>query len=200
MTSYEELLSTATSQIAMNSTHIVFIMKIPQLSLETYEYEFIDSLIQNQKRVSTGLNLIIKNGTHSFETKEKCLEDNDVLISNSENLKPSSACIKNLIKIQHANCTYEKSYTDGVIKLLKDSLILLNNVNITLQSNCSNNIEGPFIIEFEQCELFLDDHHFSNFLKEISSKSYRPTTGLMAYERVVIDKTPGISWKFNNKT
>lgn len=191
VSSYEDLLSKATTQIAMNTTHIVFIMKIPQLSLETYDFEFIDSLIQNQKRISLGSHFILKNETHVFETKEKCTKDNDLYICNSETMNLSNECIKNLINIQHANCTYEKAYSNGTIKHLTDDMILLNNVNITLQSNCSNNtqiLKGSFLIQFEQCNLQLGNNQFSNFIMEISSKSYRPTTGLIAMEQDIIDR------------
>lgn len=191
VSSYENLLTRATAQIAMNNTHVMYMLKVPQKSTEIYEYEYINPLIQNQSRIHVESNYYITNKSHTFETSKQCEEDSEYFLCDNESLKPTSSCINNLIQSQHANCTYEKVYSSGIIKRINEATILLNKVNITLKTNCSNNtqiLEGSYLIQFEQCELHLDNHHFSNYIMELSSKSYQPTTGLIALEKDIIDK------------
>lgn len=191
VSSYEDLLTKATAQIALNNTHVMYMLKVPQISTEVYEYEYVSPLIQNQSRIYVESNYYISNKSHIFEISDQCKEDLEYYLCDSEFIKPSNPCINNLIQLQHANCTYEKVYSSGIIKRINDATILLNNVNLTLKSNCNNNtqvLEGSYLIQFDQCDLYLDNHQFSNYFMEMSSKSFRPTTGLTALETHIIEK------------
>ena len=59
----------------MNETHIMYVIKIPQISQQMYDYEYIDPLIQNGKRIIIGSNHILTNGSNTFELREKCSEE-----------------------------------------------------------------------------------------------------------------------------
>lgn len=187
---FEGLLSKSSTQVTMNDTHIMYIIKIPQLSSELYEYEFIDSLIQNEKRVHLNSNYILSNTTAIYEVDNECIKDDTFYICDTKMLKTPNLCITNLIRIQYANCTFEKTYATGIIKRIDEATILLNNVNISFKSNCSNNtqnLKGSFLIQFEVCKLYLDNNIFTNFMIKLDSKSFRPTTGLSVMEDYVID-------------
>lgn len=191
--SYEDLLSRSIAHVVMNTTHIMYMLKIPQLSNEAYDFEYIDPLVTNEKRVYVKNNYIIKNDSHIFETPKICAEESNIFICDTDVLQLPNQCIMDLIKIHHANCSYEKVYNTGIIKRINEATILLNNINIKLQSNCSNHtqyLKGSFLIQFEQCEIHLDNNVYTNFALEIDSNSYRPTTGLIIHEQDFIDVPP----------
>lgn len=193
VTSFEEMLTKTSTQIAMNNTHVMYMLKIPQLSNETYNYEFISPLIQNQTKIHIESSYIITNESHTFETSAPCKEDSEYFLCESKLIKPTSPCIRNLILSRHANCTFEKVYSSGVINRINDATLLLNNVNISLYTNCSNSsklLEGSFLIHFEQCELYLDNIRYTNIFMETPKTSFRPTTGILAYKENIIDVPP----------
>lgn len=193
VTSFENLLTKASTQIAINDTHVIYMLKIPQLSTEVFSYEFINPLIQDEKQIHIQSNYIIINKTHVYEAIKQCEEESEYYICEPDLMKLSSQCINNLIRLQHANCTYEKAYNIGIIKRINEATILLNNVNVTLQTNCTNNtqhLEGSYLIHFEQCEIYLDNDHYINMAMEIPKRMFRPTTGIIAIEDHIIDIPP----------
>lgn len=191
--SYEDLLSKSVAHVITNKTHIIYMLKIPQLSNEEYDYEYVDPLIQNEKKISIKYNYILKNDSYIYEIQNKCPEEADMFVCEAEALQIPDLCVTNLVRIQHADCSYEKVYTTGIIKRINDGTILLNNVNVKLKSVCSNHTQhltGSFLIQFENCDMYLDNNEYTNFILEISTNSYRPTTGLLVYEEAVIDIPP----------
>ncbi|XP_055617421.1 uncharacterized protein LOC129762873 [Toxorhynchites rutilus septentrionalis] len=190
VTSFEELLTKINTQIAINNTHVIYMMKIPQLSNEVYDYEYINPLIHNETRIHVESNYVINNKSHIFEVSRKCEKDAEYFLCEPESLKIANLCIKNLIQLRHANCTHEKVYSTGIIKRINDATILLNNVNITIQSNCSHLnqlLEGSYLINFAQCEIYLGHNQYTNMIMESPKKLFRPTTGILAYEDDIID-------------
>ncbi|XP_021702580.1 uncharacterized protein LOC110676941 [Aedes aegypti] len=149
--SFEDLLTRSTTQIAMNNTHVMYMLKVPQFSNEIYSYEYISPLVHNGSRIYISTNHIINNNSHIFELSKQCQEDDEYYYCESKILQPTT----NLIQLRHANCLYEKVYSSGIITRINDATILLNNVNITLKSNCSKlnqRLEGSYLIHFEKCE------------------------------------------------
>lgn len=100
VSSNENLLTRATAQIAINNTHVMYMLKVPQQSTEVYEYEYINPLVQNQSRIHVESNFYITNKSHIFETSKECEEDSDYFLCDYESLKPASSCISNLIQSQ----------------------------------------------------------------------------------------------------
>ena len=190
VTSFEHMLTKATAQVAMNTTHVIYMLKIPQLSDETFNYEYVEALIHDQKRITLQSNYILVNKSHVYETRSPCSQDLDYFLCDPDMLKITNQCVNNLTQMQHANCSYEKVYTTGIVKRINDATILLNNVNTTLQSNCSNNthiLEGSFLIQFSECILHLEDNHYSNAIIETTQKQFRLTTGLIVNESSLAD-------------
>ena len=187
--SFEELLSKCSTHVSMNETHIMYMIKIPQLSQQMYDYEYIDLLIQNGKQIIIGSNYILTNETNTFELREKCSEEINEFICNYSSLKLPNNCTHNLIQIKKANCIFAKVFTKGIIKRISESLILLNSVNVTLKSNCSDTqiLNGSFLIQFEKCEIQLDNDRYANFIMSMDTQSYRPTTGLDVSETDTIE-------------
>lgn len=50
--SFEELLSQSKAQVMLNQSHIAYIIKEPHISSTYYEYYYIDSIINEKKRIS----------------------------------------------------------------------------------------------------------------------------------------------------
>lgn len=146
--SFDILLTRSTTQIVMNNTHVMYMLKVPQFSNEIYSYEYISPLVHNGSRIYISTNHIINNNSHIFELSKQCQEDDEYYYCESKILQPTTPCIYNLIQLRHANCLYEKVYSSGIITRINDATILLNNVNITLESNCSKlnqRLEGSYL-------------------------------------------------------
>ncbi|XP_052901617.1 uncharacterized protein LOC128309301 [Anopheles moucheti] len=60
----EELLAQSVAQFMMNTTHVLYMLKFPRISSQIYEYDFIEPIVKNGKRIMLKQNFIIRNGTH----------------------------------------------------------------------------------------------------------------------------------------
>lgn len=190
ISSFEQLLSQSTAQVTLNKSHIAYILKVPQFSKYTYEYDYIDSIIKSDKRIAINRNHIIRNKTHIYELANACEEQNENFLCDSSDLSQPSSCISRLIQGQHSNCTFGKVYSKGLIKRINDATILINNAIIEVSSNCSDSnkfLNGSFLIQFENCDLHINGEIYSNLETTISSKLYYPTTGLSVHETGIID-------------
>lgn len=193
LSSFEELLTRSTAQVILNTTHIAYILKIPKISQNVYEYDYIDSTIKNKRRIFIERNYLLKNATHVFELHQPCEEQNDFYLCDSNFLSHTSECIGMLIQGQHSNCSFEKVYSNGLIKRINDGTIFINNAIADVSSNCSNanqRLNGTFLIQFEECNLYINGELFSNFEITIGGRPYLPTTGQLVQELNIIDAPP----------
>ncbi|XP_055608772.1 uncharacterized protein LOC129756044 [Uranotaenia lowii] len=190
ISSFEELLSKAKAQVMMNTTHIHYILKIPQLSINTYEHIYVDSIIKNDKRISIKQNYYLRNLSHIYELKHSCSNEAEYFLCENQDIDIPPHCIKELIFGQHTNCTFERVYSKGLIKRITDATILINDAVIEITSNCSNNnhiLNGSFLIQFEQCNLRINGELYSNYEMTLPNNPYHPTTGLLVNEIGIID-------------
>lgn len=193
ITSFEELLSQSTAQVTLNKTHIAYILKVPQLSAYVYEYDYIDSITKSNKRIALKQNHILRNNSHIYELTEPCEEQNNAFLCDNKHLTQPSNCISYLIQGQHSNCTFERVYSGGLVKRINAGTILINDAAVDINSNCSNSnqaLKGSFLIQFEQCNLFINGELFANFETTITGQPYHPTTGLLVFETNIIDSPP----------
>lgn len=193
MSSFEELLSQADAQVLLNHTHIIYMLKVPQVSATIYEYNYVDSIIKSGKRISLNKNYIVKNYTHIFEVTEPCEERNNYFLCESTQLAPINECIYKLINGQHSNCTFEKVYSTGLIKRINDGIILINNAIAEITSNCTNSsqpLNGSFLIQINQCDVHINGELYTNYDFTLPQRAYYPTTGLNVNEMHIIDEPP----------
>ncbi|XP_041781111.1 uncharacterized protein LOC121598393 [Anopheles merus] len=166
VSSTEEMLIRSTAQVTMNKTHIIYMLKYPFESKHTFEYNYIDSIIKTDKRILLHHNYILKNNTHVFESSQPCEQiDNGNYLCDSIHLEPSSKCIQKLVHGHHSDCTYEKVYSDGIIKRIHDAVILINNATVRISSSCNNDTQfltGSYIIHFEKCNIYINGEEFPN--------------------------------------
>lgn len=193
ITSFEELLSQSKAQVMLNSTHIIYMLKVPQVSLASYEYDYVDSIIKSQKRISLNKNYILRNATHVYEMDQACEEQNNYFLCENSQLEHVNECIHRLTTGQHSNCTFEKVYSKGLVKRINDGTILINDAIVEVTSNCTNSsqpLNGSFLIQFTQCNLHINGELYSNYELTIPGRPYYPTTGLRADEVHIIDEPP----------
>lgn len=191
--SFEELLSQSTAQVMLNETHIAYMLKVPQLSPRQYEYNYIDSIIKNDKRILINQNYVIRNESHLFELTQPCQLHNRNYVCDSINLYNPSKCIDALVRGQHSNCTFEKVYSNGLIKRINDGVILINDAIVEVSSNCSEThqqLNGSFLIQFEDCKVFINGELYTNYEVNLPKRPYYPTTGLKVHELSIIDSPP----------
>ncbi|XP_041776420.1 uncharacterized protein LOC121595976 [Anopheles merus] len=190
-TSVEEMLTQATAQVTMNSTHVIFMLKFPRLSYENYEYNYIDSIIQNDKRILIKHNYIIRNLTHMFELPQPCIDQSSHQLCESKDLEEPSRCIRQLVQGEHTECMYEKVYSTGLVKHINNANILLNDATAEISSNCSNInhiLNGSYLIRFHNCNIFINGELFPSTEVSITGKPYISTLGLIAKEDGIRDE------------
>lgn len=189
--SFEELLSISSTQVMMNSSHILYILKVPKLSNKNYEYIYVDSMIRNKKRILIESNFLVKNDSHVFDAKQPCVQSNKSWICERSSLETTSQCIRQLLSGNHSECTYERVYSNGIIKQINDGTVLINDAIIELTSNCSNYnqmLNGSYLIQFDNCQIRINGESYYNAEMELKVNSaYHPTTGQLAYERNIIE-------------
>lgn len=193
ITSFEELLSQSKAQVILNNTHIVYMLKVPQVSLVSYEYDYIDSIIKSEKRISLNKNYILRNATHVYEIDQPCEEQNNYFLCENTQIEHANECIHRLTTGQHSNCTFEKVYSKGLVKRINDGTILINDAVVEVTSNCTNSsqpLSGSFLIQFTQCNLHINGELYSNYEITIPGRPYYPTTGLRVDEIHIIDEPP----------
>lgn len=193
ITSFEELLSQCQAQVMLNNTHIIYMLKVPQVSIITFEYDYIDSIIKSMKRISLNKNYILRNTTHVYEMSQPCEEQNNYFLCEAHQLQYANDCVYKLTTGKHSNCTFEKVYSGGLIKRINDGTVLINDAIVEISSNCTNSsqtLNGSFLMQFTQCNLHINGELYSNYEYTIPGRAYYPTTGLRANEIQIIDAPP----------
>ena len=193
ITTFEELLSQSQAQVMLNNTHIIYMLKVPQVSTVSFEYDYIDSIIRSTKRISLNRNYIIRNDTHVYEMSQPCEVQNKYFLCEMSQLERSDDCIHRLTTGRHSNCTFEKVYSGGLVKRINDGTILINDAVVEVSSNCTNfsqTLNGSFLIQFTDCNIHIDGELYANSEITIPGRVYFPTTGLLASEIRVLDFPP----------
>ncbi|XP_052901622.1 uncharacterized protein LOC128309305, partial [Anopheles moucheti] len=161
----EELLAQSVAQFMMNTTHVLYMLKFPRISSQIYEYDFIEPIVKNGKRI----------------------------ICEGSNLQHPTQCVYQLIQGENSECQYEKVYSAKLITQINDANILINNAWAEITSNCSNSkqsLNGSFIIQFENCSININDEIFSNTEVIIPRRSHHSTLGLIVNETSLEDNPP----------
>ena len=180
-TTPEELLRQSTAQVAVNQTHILYMLKFPMLSSKIYEYDYIDSIIQHDTRIIVNQNFILQNQTHVFTMTEKCEEQENVYICPQIGIQKPTSCIYQIVKREDSQCSYEKIYSRGFIKRIKANTILINDAIAEIASNCSKLnqvLNGSYVIQFENCNVIINGEIYSNNEVIIHGKPFQSTAGI----------------------
>lgn len=186
----EEILLHASAQMAMNKTHVIYILKFPRYAIQTYEYEFIDSVINSGKRILLKENYVLRNETHVLETKQPCERRENFYSCETTYLQQPTRCVTDFVQGNDSECPFERVYTNGIIKRIGDDRIFINDATAKISSNCnplSQFINGSYIVQFQDCNVLINGELFSNTDVTINPTSYRSTIGLSIKESFVRD-------------
>ncbi|XP_058064628.1 uncharacterized protein LOC131214267, partial [Anopheles bellator] len=129
--------------------------------------------------------LIIISNLDSLQNHLESIEEAIILAKHGI---PSSKILRN-----HSDCVFEKIYSNGIIKRIDETNILINDAIAGISSNCSNinqQLQGSFLIQFSKCSIYINGEEFTNLETTIPARSYYPTLGIMATEIDIIDEPP----------
>ncbi|XP_055623367.1 uncharacterized protein LOC129766797 [Toxorhynchites rutilus septentrionalis] len=178
----------ASAYVVSSKESIAYILKVPRIKDAEYDLNFIEPVIFNNSRISISTNYYLQ-GPSSFALKSLCEMSRNVYVCSSTQLEPITKCIQQLMRGESATCPMERTYTNGIIKRVDDSNVIINDAEISITSNCSSNhrkLKGSFLVQFSNCTLFINDEMYSNINKEVQLASFVPTTGLTIYSQRAI--------------
>ncbi|XP_055622395.1 uncharacterized protein LOC129765963 [Toxorhynchites rutilus septentrionalis] len=182
----------ASAYVVSSKESIAYILKVPRIKDAEYDLNFIEPVIFNNSRISISTNYYLQ-GPSSFALKSLCEMSRNVYVCSSTQLEPITKCIQQLMRGESATCPMERTYTNGIIKRVDDSNVIINDAEISITSNCSLNhrkLKGSFLVQFSNCTLFINDEMYSNINKEVQLASFVPTTGLTVNFTTITNKFP----------
>lgn len=89
--------------------------------------------------------------------------------------------------------THIHMYTNNIVKSINDGIVFINDADIQLASNCSNqqrHLKGAYLIQFSSCMLKLNGEEYTNSNIEIPAKPFIPTTGIKVNSTFTINRIP----------
>lgn len=188
----ENVLDIASAYIIYNKDTIVYILKVPRVKNAEYTLNYVESVISNNTRIFLTSHYYL-NGPTLYSTKSPCPKYRDIHICPTSQLEPATECIQQIMKGETAQCPMEKVYKGNIIRKVDDGSIFINNADIQLASNCSNQqreLKGSFLIQFSSCMLKLNGEEYSNSNIEIPVKPFIPTIGVKVNSTVIINRIP----------
>lgn len=124
---------------------------------------------------------------------EKCQQQEDVYICPQIGIQQPTTCIQQIVKREDSQCNYEKIYSRGFIKRIKEDTILINDVIAEIASNCSKMnqvLNGSYVIQFENCNIIINGEIYSNNEVTIPGKPFKSTAGINIDKGEIEHKPP----------
>lgn len=188
----DSILDIASAYILHSPQSIVYVLKIPKVTAETFTLFYIEPIILNGTRIHLSSKYYLK-GPDSFSLKTPCPQTRGLYICSTQQLEKPINCIKQLFNGEPAQCSKEKTYGNNFIKKVDDFNIVANHVNTTINSNCSahsQQLQGSYLIQISNCSITLNNDVYTNSQMEISVKPFISTTGLKVTSTKLIDRIP----------
>ncbi|XP_062539185.1 uncharacterized protein LOC134207488, partial [Armigeres subalbatus] len=132
----ESVLEIAEAYVITTKDSIKYILRIPKVTNEAYTLYQIEPVISNGTRVHLKASFYL-NGTTPFCSKSVCDQHAEQFICQSSELETPSKCMQKLISGSSAHCPIEKIYGRNIVKRINEATIIIQDANITIQSNCS---------------------------------------------------------------
>lgn len=111
-------------------------------------------------KIQTKVKNIVTNGKDFFATEkeDEFIQEPRVLQNLSED-----DCIQPLIQGKTGNCLVTKATNEPKVIQLTNNIILVNNANVNVSSNCgpeNRTVNGNFLIKFENCSIWTNKQQF----------------------------------------
>ena len=175
----EEAFNIATIKLATSANDILYIIDIPMVHSESYEVITLRSNSLLKPTIELPFTKILYTHDTIFGMKNPCQVINNIVMCQHEDLVDitNSTCIPNLMRGTHATCSELKISSNQIIELLDEGIILLNAFNGIIIQNCSDNnynLNGTFMLRFNNCSITIENKFFSS--KEVSVSNQMPQT------------------------
>lgn len=188
--SVDDLLNIASAYVMLDTDVLVYVLKIPRIKDTHYTFSVIEPVIKNNYRIHLPAKYYLR-GRNSYVTKTSCAKSKGTYVCNLSQLEPLTECIQQLVSGGKAACPMERIYSNKTIQRVDDGNIIINTLNTTLLSNCTNServLQGSFLIQYANCVVKLDNDEYSNNNKEI--KQFIPSTGIKVNPTKLFNQIP----------
>ncbi|XP_055636296.1 uncharacterized protein LOC129775507 [Toxorhynchites rutilus septentrionalis] len=176
----DNILDIASAYVMYSQHSIVYVLKIPKVTSDAFTLYYIEPMISNSTRIHLKSKYYLK-GPNSFSSEIPCPKTRNLHVCLNQQLEAPDSCIEQLFNGEPSQCPMEKTYGQNFVKKVDDFNIVVNQVNMTIRSNCSahnQRLEGSYLIQISNCSIRLNNEEYFNKEIEIPSKPFIPTTGL----------------------
>lgn len=188
----QNVLDIAGAYIIYNKNTIVYTLKVPRIKNVEFTMNYIDSVISNKTKIYLTSNYYLI-GPTSYSTKSLCPKFRNIYVCPNSQLDPVPECVQQIVRGETAQCPMERMYTNNIVKSINDGIVFINDADIQLASNCSNqqrHLKGAYLIQFSSCMLKLNGEEYTNSNIEIPAKPFIPTTGIKVNSTFTINRIP----------
>lgn len=157
----EQALNYVIPKIAIKGSSLLYILQVPQLENTTSEIIQILPLIVDNTVIIDIPRYVIKSGNKWYKTSNQ--QDfvqplNDLTLLNDQ-------CVQQILKGQTSKCRAVNEQNTFISQIAENKILVNNAQNVQLRSNCgpeNRNLTGNFVIMFNNCNLQLDNQHFTS--------------------------------------
>lgn len=177
----EEILEISKISVLYNDLSLLYIIKIPITTHDTYTNFLLKPVKKTNKIVKIQFNDIIRNKNEILGIKNPNKVKTSLVVYDKTSLVniSLSTCIPNIINGLNSSCDYTTAYHIPEIEIITPGLIILNNFNDNIIFNKEKHfLNGTFLIKFENETITIKNSNYSNF-ETISYQAkntiYQPT-------------------------
>lgn len=188
----DNVLDIASAYVMHSPRSIVYVLKVPRITNEIFTLYYVEPIISNDTRIQLNSRYFLK-GLSLFSSKTLCPKTRNLHICANENLEAPTMCIEQLFEGRSSQCIMEKTYGHNFVKRIDNFNIIVNDANMTINSNCSahdQQLQGSYLIQISNCSIKLDNEEYANSDMEIPSNLFIPTTGLKVTSIKLINRMP----------
>lgn len=135
--------------VATKESDIIFIIKVPNLTTETYKEIFIQPIPnKNGQEIMINANNYLTDGKNMYENTNKL----------SKLRKINDKCIQNIFRKDKMICNYHPNNSVNIIEI-GSNVMVTTNVDIEIKQTCNQfpfTLKGHYLIYIENCKILLD--------------------------------------------
>lgn len=158
-----EAMQYITTKVVTNGDVVMYIISTPKLHTSLFDSLTIIPLINNNEKIHLSGEHFIKASKEILQIKKYnskyIYSENDVINMTDDK------CLSNIIHGKHSTCKFQSVAEHNPIKQISDTILLINDGNVTLESTCGASkrlLTGHFLVKFLNCSVTLDGVSFVN--------------------------------------
>lgn len=161
----EETLNFASIKIAADIENVIYIVNLPLTGSSNFEVLTLRNNKRQNPAIELPFNTILYNHEFIYGITQPCKLISRTHLCNNKNLRDitNSTCIPKIIRGQTATCKKLARSSSTVIEELDEGIIFLNNFQGKIKGSCGeNNLNGTFIIKYNNCSIEINDQWYSS--------------------------------------